>query len=90
MEFFRRECFLVNEREWCEVHFTRSARQRQSDWAFLASYIHYWAALLSRSALCIDAGHFYRATLSRRHVSVCVCLSHAGIVSKRLTVESRK
>ena len=28
--------------------------------------------------------------ICRRRVSVCVCLSHSGIVSKRLNIGSRK
>jgi len=42
----------------------------------------------------MSSSYFYlryaSAGISRRRVSVCVCLSQAGIVSKRLSVGSRK
>jgi len=46
------------------------------------------------SFLVDSASFFYRATAmlsaGRRRVCLSVCLSHSGIVSKRLNVESRK
>ena len=40
--------------------------------------------------LVVTARGYAKRSICRRRVSVCVCLSHSGIVSKRLNVGSRK
>jgi len=45
---------------------------------------------LCHAFLVFTARRYAKRGICRRRVSVCVCLSHSGIVSKRLNIGSRK
>jgi len=58
--------------------------------------LEYYILISARESALITARRYAKRGICRRRVSVClsvcvcVCLSHSGIVSKRLNVGSRK